>query len=702
MAALESLYRLPLWLLLSISIIVGVNAQEPQSPAEQLSPGIQNLLPRPLIHFKLGSQGEIITSTRNRKSKQWQKVYTSDSSTTDSGADPAAPVVGVNGTTLPAYDTIWLRYSFDQLIDHSNNKSGTFQQRYYFSYEFYEPGGPIFFNVPSESSLDNYDGSVTNSSLNGYLAQMNRGAAVVLEHRFFGLSNPYPDLTEDSLAFLTVDQAISDILYFAQTVKLPMPGGNKTTPTDLPWVLVGGRQEYAAMTQKSLLTFPSVPQNRVIPRHPGIFAAAWASSAVLQAQDYFWSYFDVISQFMPRNCSADIKAVVSHLDDVFTTGTAADIIAAKASFALSSVINADDVMAAIREPLFTWQDLQPYYQDTNAGFYAFCNYLEYDRTKKAYETSGIGVGLATALPAYGNWTAYEIRVAGCTGREESCYGTHIANESLTWTNTTIDNPHRSWAWLYCNQLGWYFSGAPQGWSTITSRLTTPDSEARLCSLYFPEKFPMGVTASETHNQTAFNVEWGGWSINTTNVFFANGKKDPWRAITVSSDLNPQVSTDSRPIAVADGGFHCSDLVMQAGQADPTVGAVQTLGSAYIYQWLAEWYMTHNVTRPANATSFPVPSTLPTPTISYQAIPTNVAYGMWQENVVISTVTVATPTSISAASDAAAPTAPSGGSQVSTPARSSASSSFRVVPFRWLQLQTHAFPWLLSVGLVLVS
>lgn len=50
------------------------------------------------------------------------------------------------------------------------------------------------------------------------------------------------------------------------------------------------------------------------------------------------------------------------------------------------------------------------------------------------------------------------------------------------------------------------------------------------------------------------------------------------AITVSSDLNPQVSTDLRPIAVAEGGFHCSDLVMQAGQSDPTVGAVQSLGS----------------------------------------------------------------------------------------------------------------------------
>lgn len=132
---------------------------------------------------------------------------------------------------------------------------------------------------------------------------------------------------------------------------------------------------------------------------------------------------------MPANCSADVKAVVAYLDKTFTSGSLADQVAAKASFALSNVQYADDVMSAIREPLFGWQDLQPYYQDTNAGFYAFCNYLEYDRTKRAYETTGNGVGLATALPAYGNWTQYEIRVAGCIGREEYI---HFNRSVMMW------------------------------------------------------------------------------------------------------------------------------------------------------------------------------------------------------------------------------------------------------------------------------
>ena len=48
-----------------------------------------------------------------------------------------APVVSRNGTELPPYDTL---YIFNQLIDHNNPSLGTFQQRYWFTYENYEPG----------------------------------------------------------------------------------------------------------------------------------------------------------------------------------------------------------------------------------------------------------------------------------------------------------------------------------------------------------------------------------------------------------------------------------------------------------------------------------------------------------------------------------------------------------------------------------
>lgn len=50
------------------------------------------------------------------------------------------PVMSRNGTRLPPLSTV---YYFDQLVDHDDATKGTFKQRYWSTWEFYEPGGPI-------------------------------------------------------------------------------------------------------------------------------------------------------------------------------------------------------------------------------------------------------------------------------------------------------------------------------------------------------------------------------------------------------------------------------------------------------------------------------------------------------------------------------------------------------------------------------
>ncbi len=47
------------------------------------------------------------------------------------------PVTSRNGSILPPYDMV---YYFNQLIDHSNPTLGTFKQRFWHTYEFYEKG----------------------------------------------------------------------------------------------------------------------------------------------------------------------------------------------------------------------------------------------------------------------------------------------------------------------------------------------------------------------------------------------------------------------------------------------------------------------------------------------------------------------------------------------------------------------------------
>ena len=72
------------------------------------------------------------------------------------------------------------------------------------------------------------------------MAQMFGGATIVLEHRFYGLSNPFPDLKGTTLAkYHTIKHAVNDLEYFAKNIKLPMEGGDDVGPEKAPWILTG-------------------------------------------------------------------------------------------------------------------------------------------------------------------------------------------------------------------------------------------------------------------------------------------------------------------------------------------------------------------------------------------------------------------------------------------------------------------------------
>lgn len=80
----------------------------------------------------------------------------------------------------------------------------------------------------------------------------------MLEHRFFGESNPARDLSVPNLRVHTVQQAVEDLAYFAKNVELPMPGGDQVAPGKAPWILIGG--SYAgALTSYAINAYASLP-----------------------------------------------------------------------------------------------------------------------------------------------------------------------------------------------------------------------------------------------------------------------------------------------------------------------------------------------------------------------------------------------------------------------------------------------------------
>ncbi|TFY55380.1 hypothetical protein EVG20_g9338 [Dentipellis fragilis] len=360
------------------------------------------------------------------------------------------------GAPLPPLNTT---YYFDQLIDHNNPSLGTFKQRYWHTWEFYEHGGPIILMTPGEGNADGYTGYLTNSTINGRIAQQENGATIVIEHRYYGLSNPYPDLTVASLKYHTIQQAIEDLVYFADTVKLPMPGGDKVAPGQAPWVLIGGSYSGALTAWTKI-------------NKPHTFWAGYASSAVVESITDFWQYFDPIRQFMPKNCSADVEAVIQHWDAVYASGNTSAFNALKDQYGMSDVVHPDDVTGALRNNLWDWQSLSPT-TGHNQLFWQFCDALEVKDGKSA---NASGWGVDHALAAWGTYFKNTYLPQLCGGQDaETCVGTYDASQS-EWTSTEVDDANRSWYWIVCNEVGWFQDAAPVGAPSLVSQLLQPSGD----------------------------------------------------------------------------------------------------------------------------------------------------------------------------------------------------------------------------------
>ena len=251
---------------------------------------------------------------------------------------------------------------FQQLIDHAHPELGTFPQRFWWSDEFYAgPGSPVIFFTPGESAADQYTGYLTNRTITGLFAQAVDGAVVMLEHRYWGTSSPYDRLTTKNLQYLTLENSILDTTNFANNAPLPFDRNGTSAASKAPWVFSGGSYSGALSAWTHA-------------RAPGTFWAHHASSAVVEAVGDFWHYFHPIQQGMPQNCSADVSAVIEHVDSVLKTGSEEEKQALKERFGLGDVVHDDDFAGALENGPWLWQSHD--FDSGYSGFFEFCNYVE--------------------------------------------------------------------------------------------------------------------------------------------------------------------------------------------------------------------------------------------------------------------------------------------------------------------------------------
>ena len=140
--------------------------------------------------------------------------------------------------------------TFDQLLDHSNPNLGTFRQRFWYGTQYWKgPGSPIYLMNPGEQAADGFNTTYTTEQrLTGRFAKETGGAVVIIEHRYWGESSPYDDLTVKNLQYHTLENAIHDLTYFANNWVPPFDRNGTSTPKKSPWSV--GRAWYVPNFRK--------------------------------------------------------------------------------------------------------------------------------------------------------------------------------------------------------------------------------------------------------------------------------------------------------------------------------------------------------------------------------------------------------------------------------------------------------------------
>lgn len=216
--------------------------------------------------------------------------------------------------------------------------NGTFNLRYWFDATYYKPGGPIFVLLSGETygtdRLPYLQKGIVNQ-----VAQATAGIGVILEHRYYGTSFPFPDVSVENLRFLSTEQALADVDYFARNVKFEGIDADLTAP-NTPWIAYGG--SYAG-AQAAFL--------RVA--YPDTFWGTISSSGVTVAIYDYWEYFEPIRLFAPPDCVKNTQTLIDVMDNILMNNTD-KISTLKETFGLANVTDNRD-FANIFTAIYGWQ-----------------------------------------------------------------------------------------------------------------------------------------------------------------------------------------------------------------------------------------------------------------------------------------------------------------------------------------------------------
>lgn len=391
---------------------------------------------------------------------------------------------------------------FNQFLDHNDPETWTFRQKYYENFN-YVAGGQfenVVLYVGGESDLREST-AYRDSFIE--LANRTNSAIFAIEHRFYGDSQPFTELTSENLKYLSIDQALEDYVTFIKFIDAhPMRNKNP-----LRLVIVGGSYTGAISSWFRL-------------KHPEYAIASWASSAPVNIKNEFQEYDEYVAQQLEEispNCLSNAKTLLKQAETVIRYGSRADIDSIKKTFGFSTDTNDISFLYVMTDILCTWVQ----YNSNTHYMDRFCK-----------EQSEVA-----------DWNTFVITF--------NQYLTETQQTPADWdllaqNNVSIYNPYhngRAWSWQTCTEVGWFQTASGK----LRSSLINISYFQNVCETLFGiEQLP---------DEKAQNKKYGGVDPDSTNVYYNYGSVDPWTTLGVTESKFGK----SRIRYLIQGESHCADL-----------------------------------------------------------------------------------------------------------------------------------------------
>jgi len=423
---------------------------------------------------------------------------------------------------------------YDQVIDHDVGvRGGTFKQRYYEVLDHWKaPDGPIILYIAGEAPQETGAGIDDEASV---IAKQNNALVLTLEHRYFGKSMPFNDLSTPHLKYLTIYQVLEDLNSFVVWYQREKINAvfNKTTRNKA--LCIGG--SYAGMVSSNL---------RYV--HPETFDVAWSSSGVVDAVFNFSTFDLQVAVSVGQECADVLRQATERVEELLQTDNAY----VKRLFQAEDMSD-DDLMWMLSDA----ETLPPQYG------------MEKSLCPPMIDAHQKGRDLAEAFAEVCIDFFYP---TFCSGAGAQLYSDELMQDT---DPTTEWSGQRAWWWYVCNELA--YAQTYPGELGIRSPRITLDFHKRKCdAVYGPGVWPP--------NTEAFNKKYGAKHPKTTNVVYLNGSQDPWQWAGVRESPNPE----TLPAYILNGPSigHCHDLRKETPSEPESVKRGRKAAENFVHKILA--------------------------------------------------------------------------------------------------------------------